>query len=593
MRSIHPNIYSMIPEENLDSLEKEIYERIPISEDSDILMDLFRFTAAPNDAHTFPFIFFPCFDIHNSPIQIYGFPDGWYVVDAGREYKNLIGLKVVEIGSMDINNIFEKYPVLLGVENDQSKKERFTYMAVIPEWLKYHKIIDNIDKVDFIFEDQIGSRLTKTLPSYKYFPPFIWSNVSKIENKKPHVFTNPRKDWYQFTPIDNGKVLYIEYHQCDNQSGKETVEAFALNLEEHLVNNNYGRYIVDLRSNDGGNNNVNRELLRVIRDSKKVNQYGKLFVLIGRRTFSAAVMFTNQLQMQTNAILVGEPTSQGPVFYGRPSLVELPNSKLVIGISSGLTIGGLPIDNRKSIEPDIFVEYAIDDFRYNEDPVLEIAMHHIAEKAIQKEILGDNISIVGTYSISHRDFAIISKEDETLYLNITDYVPNSLARFRSKLYFNGENTFNTKIDGISLTSFNTKDGDRLVLNWMGTETTLSYLSEHNKLAMKLLLDGEIKEGIKRIIIDSEFYKEHYKDLEQILNGLGYQVMGDGNLVDAIKLFELNTKLFNKSSNVYDSLAEAYMNNGERSLAIELYNRSLELNPNNTNAIRMINKLHSD
>jgi len=58
MRSIHPDIYSMIPKERLDSLENEIYERIPYNENSDILMDLFRFTAAPNDAHTFPFIFF-------------------------------------------------------------------------------------------------------------------------------------------------------------------------------------------------------------------------------------------------------------------------------------------------------------------------------------------------------------------------------------------------------------------------------------------------------------------------------------------------------------------------------------------------------
>ena len=593
LRSIHPDIYSMISRSSLDSLENEIRERILNSDDSDILMDLFQFTAAPNDAHTFPFIFFPCYDIHNSPIQIYGFPEGWYVVEASREYKKLIGLKVVEIGSIDIYDIFEQYPVLLGVENDQSKKERFTYMAVIPEWLKYHKIIDDINRVDFTFEDQIGSRFTKTLPSYKYFPSFIWSNVLKIENKKSHVFTNPREDWYQFTSIDKSKVLYIEYHQCDNQSGKETVEEFALNLEEHLENNNYERYIVDLRSNDGGNNNVNRELLRVIRDSEKLNQYGKFFVLIGRRTSSAAVMFANQLQMQTNAVLIGEPTSQGPIFYGRPNLIELPNSKLVIGISSSHTFGGVPIDNRKSIEPDIFVEYTFDDFIDNEDPVLETALHYVADEHIQREIPGDNNNIEGAYSLSSRDFAIISKEDETLYLNITDYVPNSLTRFRSELFYDGENTFNTKLNEISLKFFDTKDGDKLVLNWMGTEIEMNELFEENNLAMKLLMDGNIKEGVKEIADDVAFYKEHYKDLEQILNTLGYQVMREGNLIDAMKIFELNTKLFPISSNVYDSLAEAYMNNGDKSLAIEFYNRSLELNPNNTNAIKMIDQLHSD
>ena len=593
MRTIHPDIYSMIPKSSLDSLEEEIDTRIPNSDDSDILMDLFKFTAAPNDAHTFPFIFFPCFDMHNSPVQIYGFPDGWYVVDAGREYKKLIGLKVVEIGSVDINDIFAKYPVLLGVENDQSKKERFTYMVVIPEWLKYHKIINNIDQVEFTFEDRLGTKFSKSLPSYKYFPPFLWSNVSKIKNKKPHVYTNPRKDWYQFTPINNSKVLYIEYHQCDNQSGKETVEEFALKLEEHLANNYYGRYIVDLRSNDGGNSNVNRELIRVIRDSKKVNQYGKLFVLIGRRTFSAAVMFANQLQMQTNAILVGEPTSQGPVFYGRPNLVELPNSKLVIGVSSGHTIGGLPIDNRKSIEPDIIVEYTINNFINNEDPVLEIALHHFAEEPIHREILSDNISIEGNYSISPRDFAMISKEDETLYLFITDYVPNSMGRFKSKLYYDGGNEYRTKINGIYLETNNTTDKQIIALNWMETKVELTKLPKVNKFAMKYLMDGEIETGIKEISNNIAFYKDQYKDLEQILNGLGYQLIGEEKLMDAVKVFELNTNIFPKSSNVYDSLAEAYMKSGNRDLAIEFYSRSLELNPKNTNAIDMIDRLKSN
>ena len=59
-------------------------------------------------------------------------------------------------------------------------------------------------------------------------------------------------------------------------------------------------------------------------------------------------MFANQLQMQTEAIFVGEATSQGPVFYGQPYLIELPNSKLIIGISSNHTIGGLPL-RRKSV----------------------------------------------------------------------------------------------------------------------------------------------------------------------------------------------------------------------------------------------------
>ena len=589
MRTIHPDIYSMISKSSLDSLENEIKERIPNSDDSDILMDLFQFTAAPNDAHTFPFIFFPCFDLHNFPIQIYDFPDGWYVVEAGRGYKELIGSKIINIESQDIDDIFEKYPVFLGVENKQSRKERFTYMVAIPEWLKYHKIVDDINNVNFTFESQDGEQFIKTLPSYKYYLPFIWSSIMAIENEKPHVFTNPRKNWYQFTSVNDNTALYIEYHQCDNQPGKETVAEFALNLEQHLANSDYEHYIIDLRSNDGGNSNVNGELIRVIRDSEYINQSGKLFVLIGRRTFSAAVMFANQLQMQTDALFVGEATSQGPIFFGQPNLIELPNSKLVIGVSSNHTIGGLPFDNRTSIEPDIKVEYSIEDFLNNRDPAIDMVFNNIIKNTTQP-IMDNAYNIEGKYLLSPRDFVEIYLLNGNLHLEISDFVPNSMVRFNSKLSPDDINRFRTKIKNVSLGIEFENSKKQLVLNWMGIKNKLEKVSEDNQWAMKSLLDGEIETGVTKIDNNQAYYKELYNDLEQILNRLGYQLMGQDKLADAVKVFELNVELYPESSNVYDSLAESYMNNEEFDLAIEFYNKSLELNPNNNNAIKMLKQM---
>ena len=155
----------------------------------------------------------------------------------------------MKIGEKNINEIFNNSPVLLGTENRQSQRERFTYMVVIPEWLKYNGIINDIDYVNITCVDNSNNIATTNLQSYKYFPTFVWSNVFKIDNNKPHVFTNPRKDWYQYTPIENGKILYIEYHQCDNQKGKETVEVFANRLETFIKENDFERYIIDLRSN--------------------------------------------------------------------------------------------------------------------------------------------------------------------------------------------------------------------------------------------------------------------------------------------------------------------------------------------------------
>jgi tetratricopeptide (TPR) repeat protein len=75
-----------------------------------------------------------------------------------------------------------------------------------------------------------------------------------------------------------------------------------------------------------------------------------------------------------------------------------------------------------------------------------------------------------------------------------------------------------------------------------------------------------------------------------VNQLGYQLMGQGRLDAAIAAFELNVESYPQSFNTYDSLAEAYMNDGQRERAIEFYEQSLERNPANQNAVAKLREL---
>jgi CubicO group peptidase (beta-lactamase class C family) len=75
-----------------------------------------------------------------------------------------------------------------------------------------------------------------------------------------------------------------------------------------------------------------------------------------------------------------------------------------------------------------------------------------------------------------------------------------------------------------------------------------------------------------------------------LNSLGYMVMRDGSVADAIKVFEANVALYPQDANAYDSLGEGYMNAGRKDEAIANYKKSLELNPKNDNGIKMLEKL---
>ncbi|HTB91691.1 MAG TPA: DUF2306 domain-containing protein [Candidatus Sulfotelmatobacter sp.] len=78
--------------------------------------------------------------------------------------------------------------------------------------------------------------------------------------------------------------------------------------------------------------------------------------------------------------------------------------------------------------------------------------------------------------------------------------------------------------------------------------------------------------------------------ENELNSLGYRLIRDNQFQQAIRIFQLNIESYPQSSNAYDSLAEAYMDAGNKPLAIDNYQKSLRLNPKNHNAVVMLQKL---
>jgi CubicO group peptidase (beta-lactamase class C family) len=78
--------------------------------------------------------------------------------------------------------------------------------------------------------------------------------------------------------------------------------------------------------------------------------------------------------------------------------------------------------------------------------------------------------------------------------------------------------------------------------------------------------------------------------EGSINSVGYRLLWQKRFADAIRIFQLNAALHPKSANAFDSLGEAYMNSGDKALAIQFYEKSLALDPNNSNAVSKIKKL---
>lgn len=102
--------------------------------------------------------------------------------------------------------------------------------------------------------------------------------------------------------------------------------------------------------------------------------------------------------------------------------------------------------------------------------------------------------------------------------------------------------------------------------------------------------GEVRdeEGVDAAVaaytdLRNRFYGRGSYDFgEGTLNDFGYQLLEESP-ADALAIFRLNAELFPQSAGVWDSLAEGYLVAGDRERAIEYYEKSLELDPENENA----------
>lgn len=128
--------------------------------------------------------------------------------------------------------------------------------------------------------------------------------------------------------------------------------------------------------------------------------------------------------------------------------------------------------------------------------------------------------------------------------------------------------------------------DHPALSWVKPE-------RYNSQA-RLMLKAILKSDAETVLAEYRKRVTKTKDqgtlTENEMNRLGYQLLRLKRTKDAIAVFTQNTVDFPQASNTWDSLAEGYMIDGDKESAIKYYKKSLELDPNNTNAVQKLKEL---
>lgn len=379
LRTKHPNPFYKTPEAEFQRAVDELDAAIPKLTRDDIVAGFIRI-AAMIDGHTQIFFGRNSVGFHLYPLRLYDFSDGLYVIDATDAYREVIGARLVKIGDAPIADAYERISPFASRDNASTVKLDTPIFLMVPEMLHAQGLIPSADAPQFVFEKADGTQVTvnptpvSTGEYLGLLPGTFYAGLPKAD--APLTLQNRDKAfWYKVLTDTN--TLYIQYNQVRASTPADgSLLGMADEIRKLVTDRDFARVVVDVRHNGGGDNTTYWSMLNLLKDNPRINQRGKLFLITGRQTFSAAANFSTEVARETDAIVAGEPMGGSPNLYGDTIPYILPNSKVEVDISARTWIKSFAGDPRFSIEPQIPVELSSQDYFAKRDPVMDAILKY-------------------------------------------------------------------------------------------------------------------------------------------------------------------------------------------------------------------------
>ncbi|WP_459212228.1 tetratricopeptide repeat protein [Aquimarina rhabdastrellae] len=382
----YSHLFVKTTKQDFDNQVETLYNNIPNLKTHQIRVGLTRIVSQFKYGHTqIPY----STTVKNGilPINLYQFDDDIYIEGVQKDQKKALGAKILKIGDTPIDKALTLIYPVVPVENEQYFKAYGLRFLLSPEVLHTQGVIPELTETVTLTLEKEGKVFTH--------------NFKTIDIKdKPRTFnfTLPTKEWltarntettplylkhfdeklFYFEYLEELKTLYVRQSSVFDDAN-ETLKQFYKRLFKFIDTHNVEKLVYDVRLNGGGNNYNNLPLIKGLIARPKINKKGSFYLIIGRETYSACQNLTNEITRYTEAILVGEPTSENINFYGDARPVELPNSKITAYLSY-LWWQDMPaLENADWTTPSIPVSMSFDQYINNEDPVLEAALNFNAE----------------------------------------------------------------------------------------------------------------------------------------------------------------------------------------------------------------------
>jgi hypothetical protein len=397
MAERHRDLYHAISRSAFDSAVASLDARIPLLRRHQVILELARIVALVGDGHTnIAPTRDPRIGFRRYPIALYLFSDGLYIRAADSAHAGLVGARVVRIGGHSVEEAYAAVRPLIGRDNEMGVRFFAPFLLAMPEVLHGTGLVPDMERAEFTVERdarRFEIALVSAGPAPMMAPetdrswiaPPGWVDARRSAAHPTPLWLEDPSDKFRFRYLPDTRTLYVQFNEVGNKPD-ETVAQFCRRLFAFARHRPVWRFVLDLRLNGGGDGSLNRPLLLGIIKAESLDVRGRLFTIIGRRTWSAAQFLVTQLENYTSTILVGEPTASRGNAYGDSYRITLPNSGITVRVSTLWWQLSDPRDARPWTPPELATALSFEDYRTNRDPVLEAILSYRATPPLAEQL---------------------------------------------------------------------------------------------------------------------------------------------------------------------------------------------------------------
>ena len=365
-KSFDPTVKDQF-KEGINTLKKELTK----FNNDEIAIKTSQLLAGLGDGHTELSLLEINADFNRLPLILYFFEDKLYIVGAHKSHQQFIGSQILKIGNQSVPEVFSLLKTVMTHDNDYEILHAGTGYLLLTKILHFLNLTSDPSSVNLTLKksDNTYTENVSALPIEDYIKgPWVryWDvfNISKpLYAKKRNI-----DHWYEY--LEDQKTMYFYYGKNNNQSGKPSIKKVVKQLFDDIDKIKPEKLIVDMRRNRGGNYHKSRPLIEAVKKRAFLNKKGKIYVITGRTTFSAAMVTSIFFKKETNAILIGEPSRGHPNKTDNVEHMNLPNSNLLIEYTTKVKKHWPELNDLDHVPVDIKIVPNFTDYSKGIDPVL-------------------------------------------------------------------------------------------------------------------------------------------------------------------------------------------------------------------------------